>query len=300
MSRPQLSASRVKLTHDPGRPPWTPLGRPDAGARRQPTTPAPPLLLLLLLRHPPPAAAELLAVATFAAAIGYEAEVAWLTHLSRLFWADHGLVASLGRTTAAAEVALRERCPAVSVGLDFASDRLYLTPSALKAEAEAAAVAEATAAAAAGGKGKPAAKPAAKPAPAKGAAPPDPRSLWATDPAALPLPDGAAEDGAGRYIVARPAPEAAAAATVDWPFLDAVLATGVAANLTGVSVHQELLFQQVQMTTSASPGTTVWVYRCSPRGAAYCHAVLTVGLMRYGHSPPASASHPAAPTPHRW
>jgi hypothetical protein len=26
---------------------------------------------------------------------------------------------------------------------------------------------------------------------------------------------------------------------------------------------EELLFQQVQMTTSASPGTTVWVYRCS-------------------------------------
>jgi ankyrin repeat protein len=64
---------------------------------------------------PPPAAAELLAVATFAAAIGYEAEVAWLTHLSRLFWADHGLLAALERrATAAAETAVRERCPAVS------------------------------------------------------------------------------------------------------------------------------------------------------------------------------------------
>ena len=26
---------------------------------------------------------------------------------------------------------------------------------------------------------------------------------------------------------------------------------------------EELLFKQVQMTTSASPETTVWVYRCS-------------------------------------
>lgn len=26
---------------------------------------------------------------------------------------------------------------------------------------------------------------------------------------------------------------------------------------------EEMLFQQVQMTTAASPGTTVWVYRCS-------------------------------------
>jgi len=26
---------------------------------------------------------------------------------------------------------------------------------------------------------------------------------------------------------------------------------------------EEMLFKQVQMTTAASPGTTVWVYRCS-------------------------------------
>jgi hypothetical protein len=26
---------------------------------------------------------------------------------------------------------------------------------------------------------------------------------------------------------------------------------------------EEMLFEQVQMTTAASPGTTVWVYRCS-------------------------------------
>jgi hypothetical protein len=25
---------------------------------------------------------------------------------------------------------------------------------------------------------------------------------------------------------------------------------------------EELLFKQVQITTAASPGTTVWVYRC--------------------------------------
>jgi hypothetical protein len=26
---------------------------------------------------------------------------------------------------------------------------------------------------------------------------------------------------------------------------------------------EEMLFEQVKMTTAASPGTTVWVYRCS-------------------------------------
>lgn len=39
---------------------------------------------------------------------------------------------------------------------------------------------------------------------------------------------------------------------------------------------EELLFQQVQMTTSASPGTTVWVYRCSVYAYPWYTSVRTI------------------------
>lgn len=39
---------------------------------------------------------------------------------------------------------------------------------------------------------------------------------------------------------------------------------------------EELLFQQVQMTTAASPGTTVWVYRCSVYAYPWYTSVRTI------------------------
>ena len=33
---------------------------------------------------------------------------------------------------------------------------------------------------------------------------------------------------------------------------------------------EEMLFQQVQMTAAATPGTTVWVYRCSVYAYPWC------------------------------
>ena len=39
---------------------------------------------------------------------------------------------------------------------------------------------------------------------------------------------------------------------------------------------EELLFQQVQMTTTASPQTTVWVYRCSVYAYPWYTSVRTI------------------------
>ncbi len=56
----------------------------------------------------------------------------------------------------------------------------------------------------------------------------------------------------------------------DWSNSKAIWATSKPMN------DEELLFQQVQMTTSASPDTTVWVYRCSVYAYPWYTSVRTI------------------------
>lgn len=99
-----------------------------------------------------------------------------------------------------------------SLSIDFNGDKTYLSIETLKKEAEAIAAAEA-AYLAAGNKPKPVPKPAPVKPPAKGALPPDPKTLWANEPLTIVLPDGSpSEDGQAKYIMAKPTPEAITAA----------------------------------------------------------------------------------------